>query len=148
MTKTLHISVVDKIATYCQRDGTIVCGNSDYVIEFTFDSEWDNHPTKTARFISGGAYVDVVFEGNTVAVPIQRDVLALAVGVYSGNLVTTTPALISCQKSILCEDGLPADPAPDVYAQIIELLNNGGGGGGGGGSITATDDGNGNVTIL
>lgn len=146
MAKTLHVSVVDKIATYCQRDGTIVCGNSDYVIEFAFDKEWDDHPLKTARFISGGVYVDVVFEGNTVTVPIQQDVLSLVVGVYSGNLVTTTPAIISCQKSILCDGGIPADPYPDVYAQIIELINNSGGGTSG--SITATDDGNGNVTIL
>ena len=32
--KTLHISILDKVATYRQRDGEIVCGNSDYQIEF------------------------------------------------------------------------------------------------------------------
>jgi hypothetical protein len=144
--RILHITVSDKIATYCQRDGTIVCGNSDYVIEFTFDAEWDAYPTKTARFITNGNYTDVVFEGTSVAVPVITNVQSVAVGVYSGNLKTTTPALISCQKSILCDGGIPADPYPDVYAQIIELINNGGGGTSG--SITATDDGNGNVTIL
>lgn len=129
MAKTLHIAVNDKVATYCQRDGVIVCGNSDYEIEFSFDSEWDNHPAKTARFIHGKTYEDVVFEGNTAAVPIMRGVTSLSVGVFSGDLKTTTPALITCRKSILCDGGSPSAPAPDVYAQIIELLNKGGGGG-------------------
>lgn len=132
MAKTLHIAVNDKVATYCQRDGVIVCGNSDYEIEFAFDSEWSSHAVKTARFIHGKTYEDVVFEGNTVAVPVMRGITSLAVGVFSGNLKTTTPALITCRKSVLCEGGSPSEPTPDVYAQIIELLNKGGGGGGSG----------------
>lgn len=131
MAKTLHIAVNDKVATYCQRDGVIVCGNSDYEIEFAFDSEWSSHAVKTARFIHGKTYEDVVFEGNTVAVPVMRGITSLAVGVFSGNLKTTTPALITCRKSVLCEGGSPSEPTPDVYAQIIDLLNKGGGGGSG-----------------
>ena len=36
----LNINVVNKVATYQQRNGDIVCGNSDYTIKFTFDAEW------------------------------------------------------------------------------------------------------------
>lgn len=142
MAKTLNINVVNKVATYCQRGGDIVCGNSDYVIAFTFDTEWDAHPIKTARFVANGKIVaDVVFEGTSVAVPVIHNALSVAVGVFSGNLKTTTPAIIGCQKSILCEGGSPADPAPDVYNQIIDLLNNGGGGGGGsGGSVSIVQE--------
>lgn len=146
MAKTLHVAVVDKIATYRQRDGIIVCGNSDYVIEFAFDSEWDGYTAKTARFVSNRGFVDVVFDGNTVAVPILQDTTSVTVGVFSGNLKTTTPAIITCQKSILCDEGVPANPTPDVYSQIIEMINNGGGGGGGG-SLSVTDDGEGNVIL-
>ena len=124
MAKTLNINVVNKVATYCQRGGDIVCGNSDYVIDFTFDAEWDAYPVKTARFVANGKIVDdVVFEGASVAVPIIHNALSVAVGVFSGNLKTTTPAIIACQKSILCEGGTPADPAPDVYHEIMELFN-------------------------
>lgn len=126
MAKTLHIIVKDKVATYCARDGFIVCGNSDYVIEFTFDREWDAYGAKTARFISNGSYEDVVFTGNTVSVPIMRNTDSVAVGVFSGDLKTTTSAVIGCKKSILCNDGVPGDPSQDVYNQIIELLNAGG----------------------
>lgn len=128
MTKTLHINVTDKVATYRERDGIIVCGNSDYVIKFAFDGEWNGYNTKTARFISNASYEDVVFTGDTVAVPVMRNTTSVAVGVFSGDLKTTTPAIIGCQKSILCRGGIPSDPTPDVYNQIIKLLNEGGGG--------------------
>ena len=134
MVKILHVAVVDKIATFRQRDGVIVCGNKGYRVKFTFDSEWDGLEVKTARFIYNNTVVDKVFEGDTVDVPVIRNAPLAAVGVFVGDLQTTTPAFIPCTKSILCSDGLPPDPAPDVYAQIMELLANGGGGGGGTGA--------------
>ena len=44
------------------------------------------------------------------------------VGVFAGNLHTTTAACIGAKRSILSSSGVPADPAPDVYAQIMELI--------------------------
>lgn len=126
----LQIIINNKIATYVKRSGAVVCGNSDYVAEFAFDQEWDAYPIKTARFVFGGSYVDQVFEGRTCQVPVLSGVDVCAVGVFAGDLRTTTPALVPCQKSILCEGGAPADPPEDVYNQIMELLSNGGGGGG------------------
>lgn len=108
--KTLHISISDKIATYRQRDGEIVCGNSDYQIEFTFDAEWASYSTKTARFIVNGRYEDVEFTGTTCPVPIITNATEVMVGVYAGNLCTTTPATISCKLSILCPN-IPAASA-------------------------------------
>lgn len=102
----------------------LVCGNSDYVIEFTFDEEWSEYQTKTARFIfDDRSYTDVVFDGNQCRVPILKDTHDVIVGVYAGNLRTTTPAYLHAQRSILCGCGAPAEPDPDVYAQIMEKLN-------------------------
>lgn len=101
----------------------IVCGNSDYHISFNFDSEWDAYDIKTARFIWNGQKADVVFTGNVCDVPVIKNATICAVGVFAGDLRTTTPALIACNKSILCSEGAPADPMPEVYAQIMELLN-------------------------
>ena len=105
--RILHISVLDKKATYLSRDGDIVCGNSDYVIEFAFDAEWDAHEEKVARFIWNGHYKDVTFTGTTCPVPIITNAAEVEVGVYAGELSTTTPAIISCQKSILCHSTAP-----------------------------------------
>lgn len=120
--KTLHISVSDKIATYCQRDGDIVCGNSDYQIEFAFDSEWESYSNKTARFVvyrSGNnkrAYEDVDFTGTICPVPIFTNVQRVEVGVYAGELCTTTPAAIACKLSILCPDVKPTEAYDGRYA--------------------------------
>lgn len=141
MAKILHVVIREKIATYSQRDGKVVCGNSGYAIQFAFDAEWDAYPVKTARFRYNGRAVDVPFEGDTVAVPKLRNATSLSVGVFAGDLTTTTPAIIPAAKSILCEDGLPPDPEPDVYAQIMALLGNGGGGGAGLPAVTEADDG-------
>lgn len=121
---TIEIEVKNKIAK--SPAAQIVCGNSDYQIKFAFDDEWMAHNPKTARFSYNGQYEDVVFEGDTCPAPVISGTTVCAVGVFAGNLRTTTPALVSCAKSILCENGLPRDPSPDVYQQIIELLNKGG----------------------
>lgn len=105
--KTLHVIVANKIATYSYRGGDIVCGNSDYQIEFTFDGEWDAYATKTVRFIWNGKYVDVTRTNNNIfPVPIVTNTDKLEIGVYAGDLSTTTSALISCKKSIRCNSGV------------------------------------------
>ena len=120
----IEISVQNRVAW--QTNSTdYICGNSDFEIGFIFDKEWDEFETKTARFIHGGEHTDIVFTGNECKVPKILNVKRMEVGVFAGNLYTTTPAFVHCRKSILCDSGIPADPEPDVYAQLMELLNNG-----------------------
>lgn len=105
----------------------LVCGNTDNVIEFTFDEEWDASQTRTARFvyIQDGEvkHTDVVFTGHQAAVPLLSNTREVNVGVFSGELMTTTPARIPCERSILCGTGTPEEPTPSQYDQIIALLN-------------------------
>lgn len=121
--KILHVTVADKVATYTRRDGEIICGNKDYKIVFTFDSEWDAYPTKTARFVTKGQPQEVVFTGNECPVPAQHGAKQVEVGVFAGDLLTTTAAVIPCRRSIRCSGGEPVAPAPNVYDQIMALLN-------------------------
>lgn len=117
----INITVADKIA---RSDGAnYICGNSDYVANFKFDSEWDAYETKTARFSYNGGYVDVVFDGDQCPIPIISDTYCFFVGVYAGNLHTTSPVRVPCKKSILCGSGSPVAPADDVYAQLMAKLN-------------------------
>lgn len=113
----LHINVTDKIATYQKRDGDIVCGNSDYQIQFIFDSEWDAHGAKKARVIYNGQYIDLPIEDNVCTLPVIRNTDSIQVGVYTsdGILHTTTPAYIKCHKSILCgTEKLESAPENDM----------------------------------
>lgn len=131
---------------------TIVCGNDDYNIQFTFDSEWDGLINKTARFVyvQGGMvrHTDVVFTGDAVAVPVMANTREMLVGVFAGDLRTSTPARIPCEASIRCGTGAPAEPTPDVYDQIMALLNQGGGGGTGAGLPGVTDEDEGKVLTV
>ena len=117
----INIKIRNKVAK--GEYAVIVCDNSDYVAHFDFDAEWSAYTTKTARFVYGGKYTDVVFSGNECPVPVIQDTRAVTVGVYAGDLHTTTPAYFACVPSILCGNGIPADPTPDVYNQLMELLN-------------------------
>lgn len=125
----INIAVRKKIAKNVD-ETKYICGNSDFLIDFDFDAEWDAYGAKTARFIYGGKYQDVVFQGTKCGVPVISNTNTILCGVFAGDLHTTTPALIQAQKSILCGAGSPADPPEDVYNQIMELLNQSGGGGG------------------
>lgn len=122
--KRIEISVQNRVAW--QTNSTdYICGNGDFVVGFVFDNEWDGIEAKTARFIHGGEHTDIVFTGTECKVPKILNAKRMEVGVYAGDLYTTTPALVQCRKSILCDSGAPADPKPDVYAQIMEMFNNG-----------------------
>jgi len=123
MEHIIHIAVQDKIATKTDRT-VYICGNSDFVIDFDFDEEWAAYPVKTARLIDDDdKHWDVVFNGNICPVPVLSDTFRIRVGVFAGDLQTTTPAYIPAKKSILCAGGSPAAPAEDVYAQIMDKLN-------------------------
>lgn len=119
----IEVDVSNKIARL--KDKTIVgiCSNSDYVIHFNFDDEWSAYVTKTARFKWNDEYTDVIFDGTECPMPIINNTFRVEIGVYAGELHTTTAAMLYMKKSILSGDGSPADPAPDVYAQIMDKLN-------------------------
>ena len=121
MARTIEISVRERIAWQTNKE-EYICGNGDTAVVFAFDQEWDEAEAKTARFIHGDQHTDVVFTGNRCNVPKILDVKTMKIGVYSGNLQTTTKATVKCKEGILCGGGLPADPAPDVYAQLMEML--------------------------
>ena len=123
MSKTIRIIVDDGVATVAGHNNPIVCGNEDYEVEFVFDKAWDDHPVKTARFVYNGKTIDVVFEGTTVAVPKLRNTSKVSIGVYSGETKTTTAAVIRCIPSVLCPGGVPDEPTPDVYGQLVDLIN-------------------------
>ena len=122
MGKTIEVWVRNKVA---KADSTVyVCGNADFSLHFDFDETWAAHTTKTARFVcDDDTYKDVIFDGDTCAMPVLSNTHKVRVGVFAGNLYTTTQALISAKKSILCIFGVPAAPSDDVYNQIMEKLN-------------------------
>jgi hypothetical protein len=127
MSQRITIQILDKIAT-CLTEKPVVCGNSDYVIDFEFDEEWNAHNVKTAVFKVNGEIVRKVFEGTVCEMPVFQNTLVAWVGVFAGTiddgtLSTSTPALVRCKPCVTDGDTLPAPPPDDVYNQIVELCN-------------------------
>lgn len=104
----------------------IVCGNSDYVICFDFDAEWDAYNAKTLgmKFCRNGKkeIYEVLFSGDTCMLPPVYDVTQVEIGVCAGDIRTSTGAVIECVPCIM--DGFPAhaDPPEDVYNQLLQFL--------------------------
>lgn len=123
----IEINIVDKHPTVIGSP-VIICGNSGYTIDFDFDDEWGDIAYKTARFVyvqNGEVkYQDVPFGTEPCPVPILANTKEVRVGVYAGDLKTTTPAVIPCARSILCgTDQIEEGPTENQYNQIMELLN-------------------------
>lgn len=100
----------------------LVCGNNDYQLVFDFDEEWANFPVKTAMFVYGDQSVPVVFEGNVCnGIAIEKS-NECAIGVFAGDIRTTTGVFLGCVLSIRDLGNPPKAPTPDVYNQIMDLL--------------------------
>lgn len=122
--KTIEILVSGKHAYNLDPEREIVCSNNDYNVRFMFDVNWAAYPVKTARFVTTEGYTDVLLESDTCTLPMLRNVNCVEVGVYAGDLETTTRAYVPVAKSILCgDDPVHPDPPEDVYNQLCEKLN-------------------------
>ena len=140
MYRNIKVHIKKKVAV-AEGDPVIVCGNDDYTVTFSFDEEWNETHAKTARFKfqtpEGPGHIDQPFTGDTVEVPRLSNVREVEVGVFGGNLKTTTGATIRSKPSARCGSGAPQDPAPDVYDEIMELINESGVGGAGADGLSA-----------
>ena len=137
MEHIIDVTIKDKVA-YCS-GARYVCGNSDYVIHFDFDDEWTEFETKTARFKCEKGYFDIVFSGDVCAVPVITDTDFFSVGVYAGNIHTTTPAHVRVYKSILCGDMDPYVGPPGKDGVGIQSVEQ---------TTTSTEDGGINIVTV
>lgn len=129
MLTTIHITVRDRVPTITAGED-VISHNSDYVAEFVFDEEWQNK-VKTVYFVcEDGSYQAVVMSGNSCGVPMMAgEHRRIFVGVQAGSaekpsvLKTTRPCCLKVKDSIADYLGQPIpDPSPDVYEQIIAML--------------------------
>lgn len=114
--RELYIAPSSRIITY----------NTDYTVTFDFDAEWDAYESKTVFFAYDDmSYASVVMTGNTCEFPaVTGKTRQVFIGVQAGDMMTSVPCRITVVDSIADYVGqTPPDPPPDVYAQIMELIN-------------------------
>lgn len=122
---TLQITVTAKVPS-ASGSPVVVCGNSDYTVQFTFDSEWDNSADKVAvfQYIENCVLktIQVPFTGSTCDMPVITDADTVAIGVYADAIRTTAPVRIPCARCITDAPAQPFELPEDVYNQIMEAL--------------------------
>lgn len=119
------VTVKNKMAV---GDGSvIVCNNSDYVVRFALDSEWDALALRTMRIVYDSySHTDIAFSGDTVALPTIIDRTSIGIGLYSGDIHTSTCAMFDCERSVMGKNSnAVAPPSSDVYNEIVKMINDG-----------------------
>lgn len=121
---TINVTVRNRIAT-AQRWQCIICGNSDYIVDFDLDDEWNDMPNKVAVFVTNTRgnirHERVLFDGSTCGIPVLRGVNIVDIGIEAGDIRTTTPAHVKCEACIADNAGLPQEPENNIYGQILAM---------------------------
>lgn len=130
MDRNIKVTIEDRVAT-TEGDPSFICGNSTYTVTFSFDDEWEGFEVKTALFkwltADGMKKHEQPFTGDTVEAPVFFDTREVEVGVYAGDLTTTTGAPVRCKPSVRCGAGEDVEPDPDKYDALMELIKDGSG---------------------
>lgn len=122
----INITVAHKVAVSDTQ--SIVCDNSDYMVHWTLDEEWSAYDTKTMRTIyMDGTFKDTVFGGDVIALPVCTVPGAVQIGLFAGDIRTSRVAILRALPSVRSAAGAPADPTPDVYDQLMDLIKGLGG---------------------
>lgn len=122
----INITVAHKVAV--SDTTTIVCDNSDYMVHWTLDEDWSAYDTKTMRTIyMDGTFKDTVFSGSDIALPVCTVPGAVQIGLFAGDIRASRMAILRALPSVRSAAGAPADPAPDVYDQLMEIIKGLGG---------------------
>lgn len=127
---TISISVTDKIAKV-EGSPVIICGNSDYEIEWSLDSEWDSLTPRQAHFEfwnkkGNREAKDVSFSGTTVSVPVLNNIDRVDIMLYAGDIHTSSPVCIPCIRTVTQQDEpepVPPSPTPQIAAIYGHLEN-------------------------
>lgn len=122
----INITVKGKVASSDTK--AIVNGNSDYTINWALDDEWADYDTKTMRVrFFDGSVIDSIFSGTSCSLPVITETCMIEIGLFAGDLITSTPAVINCIRCIRDDEGPIEDPPTSVYDQILAKLNELGG---------------------
>lgn len=124
----IKVTVRNKIAR-TQDAPEIVCGNSDYAAVFDLDAEWA-YDLKTMHVVwtdiptGEQRFADVQFAGSTAMLPAIYNAYRVEIGVYAGDIRTTTPAVVPCSRCITDGEPMHPDPPPNIYEQLLETIRN------------------------
>ncbi len=122
MSQSIAITVKDKIAS-TQFD-EVVSFNSVYDLNFTFDAEWDDFPTRVAVALWEGGCAQTVFTGSNCRMPLISAPACdgVSLGVYS---ISGEDRIASSMIRLRCRPGAHGTPhvvVPSLLEQLYALI--------------------------
>lgn len=115
--------LIEKRCINIKNNSNIISYNSDYIARFKFDDEWNNK-IKTARFIQGNEYIDVLLDDDdSCKIPLLKKG-EIKVGVFTDTM-TSTYVFVYAKGSVKDFGGNPKNPEPDLYAQLTKKIEDG-----------------------
>ena len=124
--RMIPVAVRGRFAALTDRTAQIVCGNSDYAVQFDLDSEWAAYDTKTAlisRVQDGQPQVtEIAFSGDTVTLPVLHDTSEVSIGVTAGTICTAAPARIPCVRCVTDLAAEEYDPPRDFLTELLAMF--------------------------
>ncbi|MCQ2408518.1 MAG: hypothetical protein MJ065_08355 [Oscillospiraceae bacterium] len=119
---TIEITVRGRRSRASDSAHLISC-NSGAQLRFSFDSEWENLPRRTARihFHIGRCIrtEDYPLSGDECCIRVPAGAEYAEIGVYANGRITTESAIVPVFRSILDPESPCAQEPPDCYQQII-----------------------------
>lgn len=128
MTGQIHISFAGRDVV--SKDVSILTSRSVKTItaKFDLDAAWDEFETKTAIFANGSTVIAQFLDAENFCV-VPWEVLTqsgnLTIGIVgrSGEkIMPSVKVVVPIIDGIFTDGTTPSDPSPDVYAQIIALM--------------------------
>lgn len=105
---------------------TVVADSRNYLsAKFTFSTaDWEDIITKTAVFRNGDMVYSQVLVDDACIIPWEvLKTGKLLVSVYGGDRITVNSATVTVYPSGYAEGGIPSEPTPTVYEQLIDMLD-------------------------
>ena len=100
---------------------SIVCGNSNYILKFSFGDQWQKCNHKVAIFVINGNNLAVDFEGDECVVPVLPNASCMFISLISGE---GEKQLATTQIKIMLEPTIAGDDLSEfnVYTSTLSKL--------------------------
>lgn len=125
MSLEIKIKVRDRVPEIVGSN-EVIAYNSDYLVKFDFDKEWDAYDHKMVYFTDEcGNYKQAITTDDVCTLPVlMNNRRRIFIGVQAGNLRTTAVCYVNVVDSIGDYIKEPTDvPSKEVLLQVLEILN-------------------------
>jgi len=126
MTNIINITEKNNRLEFSDSYTPIVCGNSNYVLKFSFSEQWQKCNKKAAIFIVDGNKLTVDFNGDECQVPVMPNASFVQVSLVSGDgeiELATTSLKIRLEPTVASGDFSEYNQLTNYLPKVLGAIN-------------------------